>query len=232
MFESAILPAPPIRPKYEMRHFINLVETAYTDPLDEFFTELEQKGIKPIEELQNIQAHKAKKFGNMMEFEKYMEGLGFHVLGTGWFSAVFSHPKLNYVLKVANLDGAYRKFVEYAFANSNNPHLPRFKGQLMQVTSDVFMIRMEMLNEIDPSTYDDSVNPCFAAAQAICNGAYGAEPDNSLTRTFVDIIGKLKGVLVKAGRWPAKQIRLDMKEDNVMCRADGTIVVTDPVAVR
>ena len=90
---------------------------------------------------------------------------------------------------------------------------------------------MEKLHEIDPATYDDEVNPCFAAAQAMCNGAYGVEPDTSLTRTFLDIISKLKGVLVKAGKWPAKQIRLDMKEDNVMCRADGTIVITDPVAV-
>lgn len=211
--------------------YIELVETASSDPLDEFFTELEQKGIKPIEELQNIQTHKAKKFASMPEFEKYMTGMGFRVVGKGWFSAVFTHPKLNYVLKVANLDGAYRKFVDYVFSHSNNPHLPRFKGRLMQVTDAVFMIRMEFLDEIDDATYGDTVNPSFAAAQAMCNGAYGVEPDTSLTRTFVDIIEKLKGVKVKAGRWPAQQIRLDMKKDNVMCRADGTIVITDPVAV-
>jgi len=80
------------------------------------------------------------------KIQKTLLDNGFKLLGKGNYSSVYTHPKFNYALKIFDNDDGYTKFIKYCKQNQSNPHLPKFRGNLMRYkNSSWYAIRMELL---------------------------------------------------------------------------------------
>lgn len=215
-----------------MRDLIRLIEQAQAEhsELDLFFDELEQRGIKPLEELQTVSAHKKAKFVDRHDFRDYMSRLGFEHEGYGAMAEVFSHPKLNYVLKVFQLDDPYKAYIDYCKANSGNQHLPKFVGGLMRIVDENYMVRLEKLEGMDVFLYKLNIAPAIELADEIWKGFSSLDEVKQrvprLGPTNEGIVQTLVGIMQTFGK--RQGIRVDLHAGNFM-RRGSTFVVTDPV---
>lgn len=84
----------------------------------------------------------------MAGFLKHLEERGYTPLGSGEFSMVFTHPGINYAVKVFKNDPAYIRFIRLCLAHQDNEHFPRFRGKLMRIDGGHYCIRMELLEPL------------------------------------------------------------------------------------
>lgn len=79
---------------------------------------------------------------------------GFVPIGNGHFGTVFSHPKLDYVLKILSAkDTSYRNYIALVKQHPSNPHFPKFRGNLIGISKSIVGIRMEKLSPVHIDDY-------------------------------------------------------------------------------
>lgn len=169
------------------------------------------------------------------EFTALLKDKGFQRVGAGAFGVVFMHPQLDYALKVFYDDPAYSKFVRYAQANPQNPHLPKFRGKMMRVSDKMLAVRMEKLTPTSGNK--------FLATASYYAGMIDHDPDMTIDDFFTRIHGRIPPdvieyyeqdpslletlkelAIVKGG-----DAMFDLHEGNFMLRGDVYVVI-DPFA--
>lgn len=80
------------------------------------------------------------------EFSDFLEMNDWKPISSGLYGFVFTHPDLDYVIKVFKHDDGYLRFVRYA-QNNPSPYLPKFRGKIMRIDDGLFAVRMEKLEE-------------------------------------------------------------------------------------
>ena len=174
-------------------------------------------------------------------FEMQLKKMGWKLLDLGKYSAVFEHPKKNYVLKVNFVpDKGYAQYVNI-IKHSRNPHFPKISDvKTLTVKSrnnknhkdttrsfSVYLIeKLYPLAKEERRTLSEALEnivdwPSHSLAD-IFNKIYGIAIPSILEEHPVlvkaaRIIGKNKGIFYN-----------DLHAGNIMKRKDGTIVITDP----
>jgi len=170
----------------------------------------------------------------MQHFLDYLKEKGYVPLGSGAFAAVFTHPNINYAIKIFRNDPSYLKFINYCDKNKGNPHLPKFRGKPMTVDKEHYCIRMELLNKIPPNLsavrsidefdmylkwYKKPIKDFLKKMKKenpIIFNFFQSQP--GLLETLEDIIKLIS----------SKEETLDLHSDNLMMRGKD-VVITDPI---
>lgn len=180
------------------------------------------------------------------KFSLKLRELGFRYVGAASFSTVFSHPTLNYVIKVFRADDAYKYFVNFCHTHKGNIHLPKFRGKIIRIDNKTYAVRMERLK----SSYSNQ-NCATVLSYAIDYSIQNHQSPISIEEYYNNIIKKLidqggRDGLIKAiqdniglasilfeirKQLPNTEFRFDLHNNNVMLRGDDIIVVTDPICV-
>ena len=197
------------------------------------------------EQLQGI-----KKYHNLTwnELIGELAKVGIEFMGRGKFGQVFHKKGWNYVIKVFEKDSAYLDYVDFCIQHPD-PHYPKFvrkpmnmhqfharpanAGKMMQV------VKIELLEPLKDSWYALNLDNIFKLLTKqtkeiqIFNehrGQYEAYSDiNELFTLYqrykveeiVSAIYKIKHFLPNH--------KLDLSSRNIMQRADGTVVLSDPI---
>lgn len=154
----------------------------------------------------------------------------------------FGVPGKNEVLKVWRKDTAYEHFVELAHDWHRNKHVPKFFTQVKEVTvHDIRLkyVRMERLTEVDSFKLDGRRYSASSLTSGLTD-SLNFDPDKQLDEVEA-YMHKLKsnGPELRFYLQTATSIiyemidygaQDDLKANNVLQRADGTPVITDPGA--
>lgn len=188
------------------------------------------------------------------EIVDYLEEQGF-VEKQGHFGSAFIHPSKEYVYKVFENDDAYLRFLEYC-QNANSIHLPRVyrvyqvhaiherpvisKDKLWIATVEkLHKLPNPLLNYFDENLKNIVYDFVFHQSK-VARAEYFTYDGVDYLKDKMDIswdnlwriFGQydLKGLVEDAGKIvKATKMALDTHGSNVMQRADGTLVLTDPV---
>jgi len=158
------------------------------------------------------------------KFKFELEELGFEELGSGGFGIVFERPGYPWVFKVFNNDHGYMAYLNYVINHQNLSAVPKIKGRPIRINKNTYAIRMEPLYKL--------------------RGELALELNNTPTdglksseyKEFVDMIAQQWPDVAKVladlpGITGKSRLYLDLHDENVMQRADGTPVITDPLIV-
>lgn len=164
-----------------------------------------------------------------LEWHDVMTNNGFTAMGSGSFGTVWSHPKLQYVLKVFRAtDVAYLGWVNVCIQNKNNPHFPKFiSTKAFPITPEVSAIRMEKLTPTRGQLMDDIIYFIKLTLHNETRRMSKEEIDlfNKYCNAYpqlMDAIQILKEFSYKSG------FKFDIHTGNFMLRGN-TLVITDPV---
>jgi hypothetical protein len=175
-------------------------------------------------------------FGNINEkidtaFFKKMKKLGWKITGSGMYSNVFLNPTKNYVLKInMREDIGYQRYVELIH-RSRTIHFPKISDEkFLTLGGDTYgMYLIEKLRHL-PKPYNYAYAEIITKITEACDS-----PINIIVKWFNENYGDdpnkitLPISLIKASQKLGKYYnQIDIHEDNIMQRADGTIVITDP----
>jgi len=139
----------------------------------------------------------------------YLASFEFKKIGSGKYASVFAHPKYPYALKIFMKDSAYLRWIEFAQSNQSNPYVPKLRGKVVKITSNVFAIRIEKLKRVSGSAYskfDEEYRKC------ISDKNYTSDDEN-----LNDVFAEFK----------KNKKLLDLHGENVMSRG-SQLVVLDP----
>lgn len=174
---------------------------------------------------------------HITKFVNFLKERGFQTLGAGASATVFTHPKLDYVIKMFRDDPGYLNFINYCQNRRNISCIPKFRGKVMKIQDQTYAIRMERLTPL-PKDLE-------AVAWTLCGFA-----DSVLTpEDFLK--NKPRGLASEVESWiylkDHKEILnviydlrmtqdpeswswdFDISPQNLMMRGDK-IVITDPAA--
>lgn len=161
----------------------------------------------------------------MKHFLTYLKDAGYKPLGSGAFGSVFTHPNINYAVKLIKNDPAYMRFVKYALAHQQDPHLPKFRGKFMKIDALHFCVRMEMLEPIiNARAVSDYINYYLRDPDILADEPYDSSVEG--TQNFFKANTGLARTLDELT--DINTDVFDLHADNIMQRKDGTIVITDP----
>ena len=160
--------------------------------------------------------------------------LGWEALSEGHFSIVFTKPNLPYVLKVnQQSDKPFQHFVELSKRYPNR-HFPKISAvkQIEYDEETFYIYTIEKLNKIKTSfdlyRFADTIEKIAIAPdlylETILNNVRRISEEEK--QWFRDHPG-----LVKAARLVGKEKQwttIDIHDENIMQRKDGTIVIIDP----
>lgn len=166
-----------------------------------------------------------------------MQRRGFKLLGDGSFGVVFQSPKSKEVLKLFFNDSGYIEFIKIVSKNPQCIHFPKFSSfHKFPNWNSWYAIKLEPLNKITDSEwnrydwlgaamrfykYDDW--PLDISKSIRKSAEIGMKNYPSLAKA-VQILEQ--GRINSTKPWPKE----DLHGENVMKRADGTIVIIDPFA--
>lgn len=164
----------------------------------------------------------------MEDAEPILNKAGWNIIATGYWGAVYAKEGVDYVLKLFDSrDKGYPDFLKLVAAHPNK-HFPRIKGGLIRVTPYYWAVRMEKLL---PSTDEDP----HLGVYLICRDK-GPHPGNdvqieafSQTLDYLIDHQELKKALDLIKDNLVDKHGQDLHRQNVMRRADGTLVIIDPV---
>lgn len=168
---------------------------------------------------------------------------GYELISSGRMAFAFGVPGKNEVLKVWKLDTAYEHFVELAREWHRNKHVPRFLTPVKTLhlpKVSLKYVRMERLEEADSFVLDGRSYSSKALTVDLTDSLDFEDSDKQL-----DEVNRYMSVLKSDG----KELRFylqtavsliyemveygaqdDLRESNLLMRADGTPVITDPGA--
>lgn len=168
---------------------------------------------------------------------------GYKVLGVGSFATVFAKPDDPWVLKLfSKYDTGYLKFINLSNTMKGNPHIPKFRGKLINVNDNYYAIRMEKLDPVALLTLTpeqkETIIKFFWLVDILhqrthnADSFHGMYPIKKLKERMPKILELLKEQpkllptlkkIVKTGT----SREFDLGDSNIMLRGD-TIVITDP----
>lgn len=168
---------------------------------------------------------------------------GYKLLSKGGIGYVFSAPGKNEVLKVWKLDTAYEHFVELARKWHRNKHVPRFFTPVKELRlkgATFKYLRMERLEPASSFTFDGKSYSNHDLTVGFTDSLSFKDSDEQLEeveaymkrlrangnelRFFLQTAVSLIYDMLEYGAQD------DLKENNLLKRADGTAVITDPGA--
>ena len=173
----------------------------------------------------------------LKQFLKFMKTKGYRPMASGAFGAVFTHPKLDYVIKVFKNDPGYANFISICSANRRDEHLPKFRGKIIQIDETTSMVRIERLkpvgNSVEPIV--DALQDYLAMSgvgpeeylECLEGEAEESEDAEMLLDYFYANVGLLQTAMLIRDENAGHQ--LDLSLGNVMWRQD-TLVIIDPYA--
>ena len=168
-----------------------------------------------------------------------LKKLGWKNIGKGSFSLVFTKPNLPYVLKVNKQpDPAFLYFAKLSIDYPSR-HFPKI-GNMKKIEYENEPYYIYTIEKLYPITNVPGIVELFTFAQLLDNIArMPREPLERLLRITNGMNDKLqKWIRSHPGLINACQLIgkfkpagiIDIHEDNIMKRRDGTIVVVDPYA--
>lgn len=167
---------------------------------------------------------------------------GYELISRGRMAYAFGAPGKNEVLKVWQRDTAYEHFVELAHEWHRNKHVPRFFTPVKELTIHglrLKYVRMERLEEVDSFTLDGQSYSTQSLTEGLTDTlnfdldkqleeveAYMQQLNSSghELRFYLQTAVSLIYEMVEYGAQD------DLKSSNLLKRADGTAVITDPGA--
>ena len=165
-----------------------------------------------------------------------LETLGWNPIGMGAYARVFSHPKKKYVIKItSSQDDGYIEYVDLIKQHPNE-HFPVISDlKSMKVGNYVYSIylieKLSTLRNIDSYNYaSDVTEACYTVASWPSSDLKSLF-DRDVPKIFIehpDLVEALK--LLGHEIDNHYNICLDLHAGNIMQRANGTIVITDPYA--
>lgn len=186
-----------------------------------------------------------------------LEKRGIKFIGGGKYGSVFAHDSWNYVLKIIENDPHYLAFVDWAMEHPSK-HFPKFAKKPLKMhtfhkrgrgdSNVMWVIKIEKLQPIqDRNLLKFLVGELERMAIAAWRSEHGydiSEVNPNYSQEMPDGTSQ-KGVswqqmfakwpwmkelgLTYANFWDAEAGTPDIHGNNLMQRADGTIVITDPV---
>lgn len=172
---------------------------------------------------------------NVEEVDDFLLNAGWRHFGGGLYAEVYAKADKDYVIKVFERDSAYLAFLKLAREHPN-PHFPKVKGKvwLADHSARFNAVRLERLY---PWKRVKVRGKNFPLPELFNMYVYMKKfPENAkmiyeesnleFMETYFEDKPKLKEALDLIITLPFK---LDLHDDNIMIRADGTPVIIDPV---
>lgn len=151
-----------------------------------------------------------------------LEELGFEKLGRGSYGVAFEKPGYPWIFKVFHNDPGYLAYLNFARNHQNLPAVPKIKGKFIRISDDTYAVRIEKLYPVDK----DEQYVLLTALRQFFNTefplVYQDELDN-LKNAWPEIAQVVES-LFKLGKF-----YIDIHDENIMQRADGSLVITDPL---
>ena len=156
---------------------------------------------------------------------------------SGSFAFVVIPKDANYVYKVWTVDPGWEEYLAYIQDHPGDPHLLRVMSRTRNIPFtfkrpsnfdvDMKIVKLEKLRELSEDESDSVIDLRNALDRMIVSKlnstdipgilkTSGTDLDLSFIRTTVDVLQKCNG------------FKSDLHGENVMKRADGTLVITDP----
>ena len=171
------------------------------------------------------------------QLEKKLKKLGWEEIGMGCFSSVFRHPHKSYVLKVNQYpDKAFQKFAEISKKFPNRHFLKVGDTKVIEFNGRPYYIYT--LEKLYPVTSLPAGLEVFSAARflewvadhpwaSIAEFLLGRfNPSNTLIQWVQNHPSLIKACQILGKN--KLRVTIDIHEDNIMQRNDGTIVIVDP----
>jgi hypothetical protein len=144
-----------------MRNLINLGEEAAFNEANQYVDNLKSR----ISYVDKVDTRNQSWMATVAEL---MESIGFFLIGSGKYGAVFKKEGYPWAVKIFMRDTAYLTWLKFCKANPNNIHLPKFKGKVTKI-NDMFMaVRVEMLRQ--PLNIGEARE--LSRLQRICEGSH------------------------------------------------------------
>jgi len=158
-------------------------------------------------------------------FNRQLKKYGFEKLGQGKSGLAFVHPNYPLACKIFNKDSGYMDFLKYAQSHQSNPHIPKFKGKMLKINEDTFVVRMERLNKIKKTKLFNSLIHELISFSQKDEFEYDLNKNNLpvLAEKFPSILELIKDLFT---HFPDSIS--DLHSNNFLQRDDGTIVLIDP----
>lgn len=159
-------------------------------------------------------------------FIKSLEEKGFKKLGKGMYGYTLEHPSYPWVFKLFSRDDGYKLFLDYALTHQDNPYLPKIKGKYIKLTNDSYVVRLEKLKPIQNQPL---VNNLEVLAGTTTDEKLKKKTIEYLKSHYPDILKILRDIKKIANK-TGYEYYIDTHGENIMQRADGTPVITDPLS--
>ena len=158
------------------------------------------------------------------KFKFELEELGFEELGSGGYGIVFERPGYPWVFKVFNNDPGYMAYLNYVIHHQNLSAVPKIKGRPIRINNNTYAVRMEPLYKLRSELAWELNN---APTDGLKSSEY-KEFVVMIEQHWPDVATVLADLPNITGKF---KLYLDLHDENVMQRADGTPVITDPLIV-
>ncbi len=163
-----------------------------------------------------------------------LRNAGYQRVGAGSFARVWQKPGAKYVVKVfSSQDKCYLNYLGVVKRHPDNPHFPRIIGQPMRVHNHYYGVRLEPLTR----GYDDIPQSVRNAIIEYLYQPREQEKRDRKAREFATVfqeyprLREALDLIASVSRHDHfGSCMIDIHRFNVMIRADGTFVFTDPVA--
>lgn len=164
----------------------------------------------------------------------FIKQRGFTLIGSGTYARVYGSAHAPYVIKIFRKDPCYSKFLSLA-AKTQNSHFPRLVGEPRRISAQDIMIKMEKLKKASPrNTFlVKRISQGFTQIYGMrVHGQDNSGLDAKLSAwlkgieqhaELIEAVKLLHDTFGKDGCY------LDLDTSNIMQRADGTVVIIDPV---
>jgi len=184
----------------------------------------------------------------LSELKKLLSENNYRVLGNGALGITFQPPTRNYVIKIYQ-DHAYSRVARVMKEHAQDVHMPKIIwGPVTIRTSNQTPIQAVVMEELKPISglfeqiVDDDMFPSYANAYTskhafmreveknIRYGFYSIRPQSAKANYIRNICSELYDTLEKFKNVnPSGNNYYDLHSGNFMQRANGVIVVTDPI---
>lgn len=158
---------------------------------------------------------------------------GYRLLGQGASAIVLGNGET--VIKSGHKSDCWLQYA-HAAKNSSNPHVPRIES--IEMIGDNYLVKMEPLKDVKQTFFKTGLYQCIAAwlyvnagwqnAKDVYLNKYGKDAilhmANMLEEQQAKVVEALKLIVKTRG-----SCNFDCHPDNIMKRADGTIVFNDPL---
>jgi len=169
------------------------------------------------------------RISRLIQFQKYMVDNGFNAVGSpGQGGTAFEHPNYPWVFKIFTHDKAYFDYIQYARQHQNNPLIPKFKGNIIKINDNTFVVRIEKLHRISRNDQYNSLVGIISSIGDKSDIEWFMNNDPSRIQTLRHDYPKIFELMVDLMNTYPSHV-LDLHRGNIMQRENGDLVVIDPM---